>query len=135
MSDSTRTNSRTDELEFISEVLRTEAEGITRLASAVSGGADSWCAALDILEDCDGHVVVSGMGKSGLVGGKISATFSSLGQPSNFVHPSEAVHGDLGRLRRGDVVFLLSFSVCFFFCSVEVQNTVPQEKHAGANAD
>ena len=110
MSDPPRTNNRTDELEFISEVLRTEAQGITRLATEVSKGADAWCAALDLLQDCDGHVVVSGMGKSGLVGGKISATFSSLGQPSNFVHPSEAVHGDLGRLRRGDVVFLLSFS-------------------------
>ncbi len=110
MTDSTRTNSRTDELQFISEVLGTEAEGITRIASSVPGAADAWCAALDILEGCDGHLVVSGMGKSGLVGGKISATFSSLGQPSNFVHPSEAVHGDLGRLRRGDVVFLLSFS-------------------------
>ena len=110
MSDPTRTNNHTDELEFISEVLESEAQGITRLAAEVSKGADAWCAALDLLQACDGHVVVSGMGKSGLVGGKISATFSSLGQPSNFVHPSEAVHGDLGRLRRGDVVFLLSFS-------------------------
>jgi len=110
MSDTTRTNNRAGELEFISEVLRTEAQGITRLASAIADGPDAWCTALDILEGCEGHLVVSGMGKSGLVGGKISATFSSLGQPSNFVHPAEAVHGDLGRLRRGDVVLLLSFS-------------------------
>ena len=110
MPEKTRTDDRTHELDFISEVLRTEAQGIDRLAQAVSSAPDAWCAALDVLEACAGHVVVSGMGKSGLVGGKISATFSSLGQPSNFVHPSEAVHGDLGRLRRGDVVFLLSFS-------------------------
>ena len=110
MPEKTRTDDRTHELDFISEVLRTEAQGIDRLAQAVSSAPEAWCAALDVLEACTGHVVVSGMGKSGLVGGKISATFSSLGQPSNFVHPSEAVHGDLGRLRRGDVVFLLSFS-------------------------
>lgn len=110
MSDTTGLNNQTDELAFIAEVLRTEAQGIDRLATTVSGDPDPWCRALDVLEGCEGHVVVSGMGKSGLVGGKISATFSSLGQPSNFVHPSEAVHGDLGRLRRGDVVFLLSFS-------------------------
>ena len=110
MPEKTRTDDRTHELDFISEVLRTEAQGIDRLARAVSSAPEAWCAALDVLEACTGHVVVSGMGKSGLVGGKISATFSSLGQPSNFVHPSEAVHGDLGRLRRGDVVFLLSFS-------------------------
>ena len=94
MPEKTRTDDRTHELDFISEVLRTEAQGIDRLAQAVSSAPEAWCAALDVLEACTGHVVVSGMGKSGLVGGKISATFSSLGQPSNFVHPSEAVHGD-----------------------------------------
>ena len=92
------------------EVLRAESDGVARIADSVEGQIASWTAALDVLQACSGHAVVSGMGKSGLVGMKLSATFSSLGQPSNFVHPAEAVHGDLGRLRRGDVAILLSFS-------------------------
>lgn len=56
-----------------------------------------------------GSVVVSGLGKSGLIGQKISATLASTGTPSHFLHPSEAMHGDLGRVRRGDVVLILSF--------------------------
>lgn len=56
-----------------------------------------------------GALVVSGLGKSGLVGQKLSATFASTGTPSHFLHATEAVHGDLGRIRRGDVVLLLSF--------------------------
>lgn len=81
------------------------------LATAFGGGeAEAWHRALDLMEGCKGHVVVAGMGKSGLVGAKISATLASLGQPSHFVHPAEAVHGDLGRIRSEDVAFLLSFS-------------------------
>ena len=56
-----------------------------------------------------GSVVISGLGKSGLIGQKISATFASIGVHSHFLHPTEALHGDLGRIRRGDVVVLLSF--------------------------
>ena len=100
----------TGEGEFIAEVLRAEADAVARLAALVPDRIKDWGAALDLLEPCSGHVVIAGMGKSGLVGAKISATLSSLGQPSNFVHPAEAVHGDLGRIRRGDVVLLLSFS-------------------------
>ena len=100
-----------DEATFITDALTAEAEAIARIAARV-GTTDqaAWRAAVDLLESCRGHVVVTGMGKSGLVGAKLSATFSSLGQPSSSLHPSEAVHGDLGRLRRGDVVILLSFS-------------------------
>lgn len=104
-------NARTEaEAGFLEEVLRAESEGVARIADAVNDQLASWTRALDLLESCRGHVVLSGMGKSGLVGMKLSATFSSLGQPSNFVHPAEAVHGDLGRMRRGDVVLMLSFS-------------------------
>ncbi|HWB19426.1 MAG TPA: SIS domain-containing protein, partial [Phycisphaerales bacterium] len=100
-----------EETEFLASALRAEADAITRLAQRViHGDAEKWLAALDLLNKCDGHVVVSGMGKSGQVGAKISSTFSSLGQPSSFVHPAEAVHGDLGRLRAGDVAMLLSYS-------------------------
>lgn len=99
------------EAAFTAEALRAESNAIARLADRATGvDASAWRGALDVLEACTGHVVVSGMGKSGLVGAKISATFSSLGQPSSVLHPSEAVHGDLGRVRRGDVVILLSNS-------------------------
>jgi arabinose-5-phosphate isomerase len=63
-----------------------------------------------MIDSCQGHVVVSGMGKSGLVGAKISATLSSVGIPSHVVHPADAVHGDLGAIRSDDVVMLLSYS-------------------------
>jgi arabinose-5-phosphate isomerase len=96
---------------FIADVIRAESDALAQLADRAAGPeAPSWTRALDLLEACTGHVVVSGMGKSGLVGAKISATFSSLGQPSSVIHPAEAVHGDLGRVRRGDVVILLSYS-------------------------
>lgn len=102
------------EVTFLSAALRAEADAIGRLADRIadSAGNDAreWRSALDVLEGCRGHVVVSGMGKSGLVGAKISATLSSLGQPSHVVHPAEAVHGDLGRIRADDVALLLSFS-------------------------
>jgi arabinose-5-phosphate isomerase len=99
------------EAAFLADVLGAEADALRRLAEAARAElAAEWRKAIDLLESCTGHVVVSGMGKSGLVGAKISATFSSLGQPSNVLHPAEAVHGDLGRVRRGDVVILLSYS-------------------------
>jgi arabinose-5-phosphate isomerase len=102
---------QTDEIAFLADVLNAEAKAILGIAAQVTdGSAECWLKAIDLLEECTGHVVVAGMGKSGLVGAKISATFSSLGQPSNVLHPSEAVHGDLGRVRRGDMVLLLSYS-------------------------
>lgn len=104
---------RTAERAFLREVLATEAGAVSRFADRLAdAGPDPTGihAAIDLLERCRGHVVVSGMGKSGLVGAKISATLSSLGQPSHFVHPAEAVHGDLGSIRPDDVVMLLSWS-------------------------
>ncbi len=92
-------------------MLETEAAAVSKFGSRVAGGEDLGLhAALDLLESCKGHVVVSGMGKSGLIGAKISASLSSLGQPSHFVHPAEAVHGDLGSIRSDDIVLLLSWS-------------------------
>ena len=99
------------ETEFITDALRAEAEAIHSLVERVRRHeAGNWRAAVDLLAKCTGHVVVAGMGKSGLIGSKISATFTSLGQPSSVLHPAEAVHGDLGRVRRGDVVLLRSYS-------------------------
>src|SRR5438445_147253 len=66
--------------------------------------------AVDLLHACGGRVVVTGMGKSGIVGRKIAATLSSTGTPSLFLHPAEAIHGDLGMVVHGDVVIALSAS-------------------------
>jgi arabinose-5-phosphate isomerase len=66
--------------------------------------------AVSLIKDCKGHVVVVGLGKSGLVGRKISATMSSIGIPSVFLHPAEGLHGDLGMIMSDDVVIMLSYS-------------------------
>jgi len=96
---------------LVVDALRAEADAVTRIAGRIADGAMHGLAkAIDLLATCDGHVVVSGMGKSGLIGAKISATLSSLRQPSHALHPAEALHGDLGRIRRGDVALLLSYS-------------------------
>jgi arabinose-5-phosphate isomerase len=99
-----------DEVSFIRGTLRAESAAIAQLESRVG---PAWTAAVDVLERCGargGSVVVTGLGKSGLVGAKISATLASLGTPSHFLHPSEAAHGDLGRVRRSDCVLALSHS-------------------------
>lgn len=102
-----QTDRMTEELAFLAEAMQAEAAAVSRVASRLDR---TWIAALDLLERASGGTIVSGMGKSGLIGRKISATFASLGQPSHFLHPAEAMHGDLGRIRRGDVVMLLSAS-------------------------
>lgn len=103
-------DSPADEIAFVRSVLRAESSTLDRLADDLDATADAWHSAIELVAACDGHVVVAGMGKSGLVGAKISATLSSLGRPSHTLHPAEAVHGDLGRIRRGDVALLLSYS-------------------------
>ncbi|MBT4768892.1 MAG: KpsF/GutQ family sugar-phosphate isomerase [Phycisphaerae bacterium] len=100
-------------LGVITSVLRQEAEALNAMSGSIEQGgpiAANWSAAVKMIDACKGHLVVSGMGKSGLVGAKISATFSSLGIPSHVVHPADAAHGDLGAIRGGDVVMLLSYS-------------------------
>ena len=97
----------------MAEVIEAESAALTSMARVLRTGSEAatqWTHALDLLEPCTGHVVISGLGKSGLIGAKISATLASLGQPSHVIHPAEAVHGDLGRMREGDVALLLSFS-------------------------
>lgn len=92
-------------------VVRIEAEALRALAERLAGPmAQSFEAAVHLLHSCGGRVVVTGMGKSGIVARKIAATFSSTGTPSLFLHPAEAVHGDLGMIVRGDVVLALSSS-------------------------
>jgi arabinose-5-phosphate isomerase len=89
------------------EVLRLEAEALHALAGRLG---DPFARACRLILECRGHVVVSGMGKAGLIGQKLSATFASTGTPSHFLHPAEALHGDLGRLRPEDLVLALSKS-------------------------
>jgi arabinose-5-phosphate isomerase len=92
-------------------VVRIEAEALRDLAERIAGPmAADFQRAVDLLDCCAGRVVVSGMGKSGLIGRKIAATFSSTGAPALFLHPAEAMHGDLGMIARGDVVIALSAS-------------------------
>jgi arabinose-5-phosphate isomerase len=89
------------------KVLETEAEAIRELIPRID---ESFDRAVDVLLACAGRVVVTGMGKSGIIAQKISATLSSIGTPSLFLHPSEATHGDLGRIVKGDVVLAVSNS-------------------------
>lgn len=92
-------------------VVRIEAEALRGLADRVAGSmAQDFCRAIDLLLSCQGRVVVTGMGKSGLIARKIAATLSSTGTPAMYLHPVEALHGDLGMIVRGDVVLALSAS-------------------------
>lgn len=88
-------------------VLRIERDALSRLAQRVDGRFED---AVELLGKCLGRVVVTGMGKPGFIAQKISATFSSLGIPSLWLHPAEAVHGDVGRVTGQDVVVVLSHS-------------------------
>jgi arabinose-5-phosphate isomerase len=94
-------------LERAAEVIRQQAEQVGRLADRLDDNFDS---ALDILFSCKGRVIVTGMGKSGIVGRKIASTFNSTGTPSMYLHPSEGMHGDLGIVTPDDVVLILSKS-------------------------
>lgn len=99
-----------DERAFALRILAAEAEAVRALAEQVS---PAFHAAIDLITQCadsGGAVLVTGLGKSGLIGQKISATLASLGIPSHFVHPTEAAHGDLGNFRRTDLCLALSYS-------------------------
>ena len=82
-------------------------DSIGRLASQLGA---NFSRAVDLMLSTNGHVVVCGIGKSGIIGRKISATLASTGTPSLFLHPADASHGDLGMVRRGDVMLLISYS-------------------------
>ena len=93
--------------ELAKEVLTIEANSILRL---IDGIGDNFDRAVEILYNCKGRVIVTGMGKSGLIGKKIAATMSSTGTPSYFLHPAESTHGDSGIITRDDVVIAISNS-------------------------
>src|ERR1700724_1109728 len=92
-------------------VVRIEAEALRVLADRIAGPmAEAFNHAVELIYGCRGRVVVTGMGKSGIIARKIAATLSSTGTPALFLHPVEAVHGDLGMVVPGDVVIALSYS-------------------------
>jgi len=89
------------------KVLRIEAEAVAALIDRIDDNFDQ---AVEMILNCEGRVVVTGMGKSGLIGKKIAATLASTGTPALFLHPAEGIHGDLGMVTRGDTVIALSNS-------------------------
>jgi arabinose-5-phosphate isomerase len=95
------------DLALARKVLRTEADAILGLIDRLDG---RFAQAVVMLRDCKGRVIVTGMGKSGIICRKIAATLSSTGTPAFFLHPAEAIHGDLGMVHRDDVVIALSHS-------------------------
>ena len=95
------------DLSLARKVLHTEADAVRALADRLD---ERFTAAVALVRDCRGRVILTGMGKSGIVCRKIAATLSSTGSPAYFVHPAEAVHGDLGMIQPSDVVIALSHS-------------------------
>ena len=94
-------------LEQARQIMRGEAEAIAAVADGLD---DNFTKTVEMLYACKGNVVLTGIGKAGIIGQKISATLASTGTPSHFLHAAEAVHGDLGRLRNDDVAVVLSHS-------------------------
>lgn len=111
-------------IERAREVLATEAAAIQALARRLDGAFVEACR---LILACDGHLIVTGMGKSGHIGHKLAATLASTGTPAFFVHPAEASHGDLGMIRSGDVIVALSNSGE----TAEVVNLLPVIKRIG----
>lgn len=107
------------------EVIQVEARAIANLEGLLD---ESFSRAIDLLLACEGVVVVTGMGKAGLIAQKVSATLASTGTPSIFLHPAEALHGDLGRIRGRDLVLALSNSGE----TVEIKHLVPAVRKIGA---
>ncbi|MFO6423215.1 SIS domain-containing protein [Motilimonas sp. KMU-193] len=111
-------------LEAVREVFQVESDALKRLATTADA---SFIEAIRLIKHCQGRLIVCGMGKSGLIGKKIAASFASLGQPAFFLHPGEAFHGDLGMVQPDDVMLLLSYSGE----TDEVLKIIPSIKHFG----
>ncbi len=117
--------SQDDRLARAAEVIKLEARTIANLEGLLD---ERFLAAVDRIVACPGMLVVTGMGKAGLVGAKISATFASTGTPSLALHPAEALHGDLGRIRDSDLVLALSNSGE----TEEIKALIPRARKIGA---
>jgi arabinose-5-phosphate isomerase len=94
-------------LQIAANVFEDEIAGINQVRSYIG---DSFVSAIELIYNCKGKIIVTGMGKSGHIGNKIAATMASTGTPAFFVHPAEALHGDLGMIDEKDVVIAISFS-------------------------
>lgn len=112
-------------LEHAREVLRMEAEAVLELIPRID---DNFAAAVKMILECEGRTVITGMGKSGLIGRKMAATLASTGTPSFYLHPAEGIHGDLGMVTESDVVIALSNSGE----TGEVLNILPSLRRIGA---
>jgi len=114
----------TDIIEAAKRVLRIEADAVASLVHGLDG---NFTKAVEIILECPGKVVITGIGKSGLICQKIASTMASTGTPAFFLHPAEGIHGDLGMLMKGDVVIAASYSGE----TVEVTRILPVIKRMG----
>jgi len=114
-----------EDIDFARQVIRLEAAAVAALEALLD---ERFGRAVDLVLGCEGHVVTTGMGKSGMIAQKLSATLASTGTPSFFLHPAEAIHGDLGRVAPKDLVIALSNSGA----TDEVLRLVPSVKQIGA---
>ena len=112
-------------LKHAQDVLRMEAEAILELVPRID---ENFAAAVSLILECQGRTVITGMGKSGLIGRKMAATLASTGTPSFYLHPAEGIHGDLGMVTAADVVIALSNSGE----TGEVLNILPSLRRIGA---
>ena len=113
-------------LPIVNDLCNSYKDGIDRFLNSIS---EEFNKAVNLILETRGHVVVSGMGKSGHVGRKISATLASTGTPSFFLHPAEAIHGDLGMVKKDDTVILISYSGE----TEEIIKLLPSLKNLNAN--
>lgn len=96
-----------EQLFYARQIIAMEARALDSVAARLD---EAFCRAVELVYRCRGSVIVSGIGKAGLIGQKLAATLASTGSRSHFLHPAEAIHGDLGRIHRDDVVLMLSQS-------------------------
>lgn len=118
-------NKNIDSLKLAKDVFRIEAQAVLNLAKRLD---KNFVKAVDLISVCKSRVVLTGMGKAGLIAQKISATLSSLGTPSLWLHPAEALHGDLGKVTRDDVIIAISTSGE----TEEITRLLPLVKRMGA---
>src|SRR5262245_32864346 len=96
-----------EQLRYARQIILMEAHALEAVSSRLD---ESFCRSVELVYRCAGSVLVCGMGKAGLIGQKIAATLASTGTRSHFLHPAEAIHGDLGRIHRDDLILMLSQS-------------------------
>ena len=89
------------------EVIKIESEAVSKIEDRID---DIFESAVNLIMDCSGRLIVMGMGKSGLISQKIAATMASTGTPAHFVSPAEAIHGDLGMVKKEDILLIISNS-------------------------